>query len=111
MDRMIAYCGLICSDCPAYEATKADDLKKAEETAELWSKHYGVDIAIDDVWCDGCPVEGKKCSYCAKCAVRACADERDVIHCGACPDYACEKISEIIALAPQVREVLEEERK
>jgi len=25
MDRIIAYCGLVCSDCPAYTATQADD--------------------------------------------------------------------------------------
>jgi len=111
MDRMIAYCGLICTDCPAYEATQNNDLKKAQETAELWSKHYGADIRVEHVWCDGCLVEGKKCSYCAKCAVRACAGERDVIHCGVCADYECDKIGELLALAPELRNVLEAERK
>ena len=25
MDRIVAYCGLVCSDCPAYIATQAND--------------------------------------------------------------------------------------
>ena len=25
MDRMVAFCGVICSDCPAYLATQAND--------------------------------------------------------------------------------------
>jgi len=25
MDKIIAYCGLVCSDCPAYIATQAGD--------------------------------------------------------------------------------------
>ena len=26
MDKMIAYCGLVCTDCEAYIATQANDL-------------------------------------------------------------------------------------
>jgi hypothetical protein len=108
---MIAFCGLVCTDCPAYEATKADDLKKAQETASLWSKEYGVDVTTEDVWCDGCLVSGRKCAHCAHCAVRACAMERNVVHCGACDDFVCKTIEQIFAVAPEAREVLEAERK
>ena len=111
MDRMIAYCGLICTECPAYEATQANDLKKAEETAALWSKEYGVNVKVEHIWCDGCLVEGKKCAHCAECAVRTCAMGRGVVHCGACADFACKTVEQILAVAPEARKVLEAERK
>ncbi|MBN1883461.1 MAG: DUF3795 domain-containing protein [Deltaproteobacteria bacterium] len=111
MDRMIAFCGLICTDCPAYQATQADDLAGAQETAALWSKEYGVNVQVEDVWCDGCLVEGKKCAHCAVCAVRKCAVKRGVVHCGACADFACGTIEQIFAVAPEAREVLEAEGK
>jgi hypothetical protein len=111
MERMIAYCGLVCTDCPAYEATKNNDQKKAEETAALWTKHYGVDVKVEHIWCDGCLVEGKKCAHCFECAVRACARDKGVIHCGACADFACNTVEQILALAPDARKVLEAERK
>ena len=56
-DKMIAYCGVVCNDCPAYIATQANDEKMAKKTAEEWSKAYNADIKVDDVWCDGCLVE------------------------------------------------------
>jgi len=111
MDRMIAFCGLVCTDCPAFEATRDNDLVRAEETALLWSKEYGVKVTVKDIWCDGCLVEGKKCAHCAVCAVRACAMERGVIHCGACDEFACGTIEQIFAVAPEARKVLEAEKK
>jgi hypothetical protein len=40
-DRIIAYCGLVCTDCPAYIATQADDrvaLERvaAQRTEQVW---------------------------------------------------------------------------
>lgn len=31
MDRMVAYCGLVCTDCPAYAATQAEARATLEE--------------------------------------------------------------------------------
>jgi hypothetical protein len=33
METMIAYCGIICSECPVYLATQADDDKAREDVA------------------------------------------------------------------------------
>jgi hypothetical protein len=109
MDKMIAYCGLVCTDCPAYLATVAGDEAKARETAELWSKQYGINVAVEDVWCDGCLVEGKKCAHCAQCEIRACGIERGVKNCGWCPDFSCGRIEGFFKMAPFARAVLEEE--
>ncbi len=36
MDTIIAYCGLVCSDCPAYIATQAGDDDALERVAAQW---------------------------------------------------------------------------
>ena len=36
MDNMIAYCGLVCSDCQAYVATQANDPAALERVAAEW---------------------------------------------------------------------------
>lgn len=111
MEKMIAYCGLICTECPAYIATQENDENKAKETAKLWSKQYKMDVSVDDVWCDGCLNEGKKCSHCSMCEIRACGIEKGVKNCGWCDDYACEKLEGFFKLAPMGRGVLNKERR
>lgn len=110
-ERMIAYCGLVCTGCPAYLATKANDEARAKETAEMWSREYGVEVKVEDVWCDGCLVAGKKCGHCAQCVIRACAIEKKVENCGHCGDYSCEKLEGFFKMAPDARTVLDGERK
>ncbi|MBN1875577.1 MAG: DUF3795 domain-containing protein, partial [Anaerolineae bacterium] len=36
MDKIIAYCGLNCAECPAYLATQANDMEALEHVAEEW---------------------------------------------------------------------------
>lgn len=52
-DKTIAYCGLICSECPAYVATQADDWEALERTAAQWRKQFNEpSITADSVVCD-----------------------------------------------------------
>ncbi len=104
---MIGYCGITCSSCPAYIATKAGDEKKAKKTAALWSKEFNATIGVADVWCDGCVVEGKKCSHCFKCEIRACAQKRKVENCGHCDDYACDTVSGLLKMVPEAKKTLD----
>lgn len=108
-NTMTAYCGLICTECPAYIATQENDEEKIAATAVEWSKQYGMDITPEQVWCDGCLADGRKCGHCAECEVRACAVEKDVENCGNCAKYkTCDTIEKFIKIAPPVKEVLEE---
>ena len=99
-EKMIAYCGLICTECPAYEATKLNDLKKIEEVAALCSKEYNIEVKPESVWCDGCLVEGKKCDHCGRCEVRACAIKKELNNCGYCADYPCNILTDFFKMAP-----------
>ena len=112
MDRIIAYCGLICTDCPAYIATQADDHDALEQVAAQWREEYNApDITVESVICDGgLPGDGRHGSHCFECEVRACGIERGVVNCAHCADYACEKLERFFGFAPDARAVLDEVR-
>ncbi|MCG6881918.1 MAG: DUF3795 domain-containing protein [Deltaproteobacteria bacterium] len=42
---MITYCGLNCSQCDAYRATRENSDAKREVTAQKWSRMYKAEIA------------------------------------------------------------------
>ncbi len=107
-DKVIAYCGLVCTDCPAYIATQADDRAALEQVAAQWREEYGApDMTGESIMCDGCIVEGRKCSHCAECEIRACGIARGVVNCAHCDDYGCEKIEGFFGFVPDARAVLE----
>ena len=111
MDKIIAYCGLICTDCPAYIATQADDRVALEQVAEQWREEYNApNITVESVICDGCLNNGRKCAHCAECEIRACGIERGVANCAHCPDYACEKLQGFFGFVPQAQATLDEVR-
>lgn len=40
MQEIIAYCGIMCSDCEAYLATLAGDVEALARVAERWNRQY-----------------------------------------------------------------------
>jgi hypothetical protein len=111
MYETIAYCGLDCSECDAYQATQADDLVLKEKIAERWTKKLGMAFTADDITCDGCKSE-RLSAWCQKvCVIRPCAEERGVITCAHCNDYSCKKVDDFLAGDPAARTTLEEIRK
>lgn len=111
MDKLLAYCGLSCAECPAYIATQKNDMDALRQVAETWSKEFNAKLTAQDCICDGCTVEGRKIGHCNECKVRACAMERGVVNCAHCADYGCQKLTEFLVFAPQAKTNLEEIRK
>ena len=60
MNEMTAYCGLDCSQCGAFIATKEDDDHKRAEVAALWSKMFKTEIGMEQINCDGCRTGGER---------------------------------------------------
>lgn len=60
MDRIISYCGITCSDCPTYKATRMNDDAERKRVAELWTKQYGHPFKAEDINCDGCLTKGTR---------------------------------------------------
>jgi len=113
MERMIAMCGIVCTDCPAFIATQMDDDEERKRVVERWSS-YGVSLRPEDVHCDGClAIEGKLIYFCRDCEVRQCGFERDVANCAHCGAYPCPKLERhlLSAQAPEARVTLEEIRR
>jgi hypothetical protein len=98
---MIAFCGLDCAQCEAYQATQAKDLAWQQRIVDQWKKEFNADVDIAGVACDGCmSASGPWCAHCAECDIRACGQSRGLTTCAVCPDYACEKLQAFFAMAP-----------
>lgn len=108
MEKIIAYCGLVCSECPAYVATQAGDKEALDKIVEQWRVEYNApDITVSGVMCDGCLDGDRKCGHCFECEIRACGMEKGVANCALCRDYGCAKLEAFFKLAPQARTTLD----
>ncbi|MFX1369477.1 MAG: DUF3795 domain-containing protein [Promethearchaeota archaeon] len=111
-EQMVAYCGLICTDCNAYKATQTNDNDLRRQMANEWgSPEWPVDPA--DISCDGCKGNGRHFKFCAQCQVRNCASNRGVETCAHCADYGCEIIEKFLGMMTdnKLRETLDGIRK
>jgi len=107
--RMVAYCGLVCSDCEARVATQKGDVQALARLAEKWSAEYGSPMTAEACLCDGClPATGRKSGYCSQCEIRACAVARKLENCAHCTEYACEKLQGFFKMATKAKPVLDE---
>ncbi|NLD43171.1 MAG: DUF3795 domain-containing protein [Chloroflexi bacterium] len=108
MEPIIAYCGLVCSECPGYIHTQAGNRAELEKLAVRFREDMGVaDATADSVMCDGCLGSGRQIGYCGQCAVRACAVARGVPHCAACAEYACPTLDAFLQMVPKARATLD----
>jgi hypothetical protein len=111
-EKMISYCGLVCSECPTFIATQKNDDKMREETAKKWSEMFHSDIKPADINCDGCTSNSTKLfNYCGQCEIRKCAREKGVKNCAYCAEYPCEKLTAFLKNAPEAKVVLDDIRK
>lgn len=107
MNKMMAYCGLLCSECPAYIATVNNDAVLREKTAAEWSKNFKADIKADDINCLGCKSQGTVFSHCNICEIRACSKDNQLNNCAECVNYGCGKLETVLQYVPEARERLE----
>ncbi|WP_456385089.1 DUF3795 domain-containing protein [Desulfolithobacter sp.] len=107
---MIACCGLDCTRCETYRATRDDDDRKRTEIAAKWSVRYRCDLTAADINCTGCKGKGARFSFCGQCPIRACCQDRNLDHCALCSEYICEKLQRFIDQAPAVGRALEKLR-
>lgn len=111
MKTVVAYCGILCSDCPTFKATKMNDDGEGRRIAKLWTRQYGKEFRMEDINCDGCLSRGQRVfSHCNICEVRKRVRQRNVESCAYCEEYACEKLSQILDSYEPAREVLDRMR-
>ena len=110
-EKVVAYCGFLCSDCGAYIATMKNDDKLRQVQADKWSKQYNQTVAAKDINCVGCISDGPKIDYCVNCEIRKCALEKSIVNCGYCATYPCAKLDIIFKHAPATKKTLDENKK
>lgn len=104
MGKMIAYCGLVCSDCPTYLATKNDDDAARAKTAAFYAEAYGFDLKPEEINCDGClSTGGKLIAYCQSCGIRKCCKEKNHDNCAVCDEQVCDKLAKFHKLSPEAK--------
>jgi len=103
-DRMVAFCGVICTDCPAYLATQADDRDALEQVLAHWREDFDVPhITVEDIICDGCLTsDGRLNGYCQQCKIRPCGAARGVPNCAYCDEYVCDKLERLLGICDKV---------
>lgn len=112
MEKMIGYCGIICSDCPVLIATQKDDDAERKRVAEIFTKQYGKEYNLEDINCDGCISDSPRIfSYCNVCEIRKCGREKKVKNCAYCSEYPCEKLSQLFSKYSKAKETLDEIRR
>jgi hypothetical protein len=111
MEKMIAYCGIICTECPAFLATQKDDPVERAKVAEMWSQQFNAELKPEDINCDGCLLDSPRLiSHCHVCEIRKCGREKQVVNCAHCDDYGCEKLTAFLDMVPRAKGTLEEIR-
>jgi hypothetical protein len=109
MEKMIAMCGINCAECPAFLATRENNVQKRKEVAEQWSKEYQAEFKAEDINCDGCSFGKERLfSHCQVCEIRRCGREKQLKNCATCNEYPCPKLSQFFLMVPQGKAVLDE---
>lgn len=111
-EKIVAFCGLICSECPAFIAKRTNDNELRKKAVKEWSSE-DFPLKIEDINCDGCISEGELFKHCMMCDVRKCGTGKGVVNCAYCVEYPCENLEGLWGFLqiPQAKEVLDEIRK
>ncbi|MDP4091172.1 MAG: DUF3795 domain-containing protein [Bacillota bacterium] len=86
----IAYCGLLCNECPIYIATQNNDVQAKEKLAVECSNE-NFTFTAEDMTCQGCFWDkNDSTKMCGDCEIRKCAKDKGAHNCGHCCEYPCE---------------------
>ncbi len=112
-EKIVAFCGIVCTECPAFLARKNDDDELRRKTAERWSSPE-FPIKAESIDCYGCFATDKKMmEFCRQCRIRNCGVEKGVENCAYCDEYPCLKLEELWKhlQLPEPKEVLDKIKK
>ena len=94
--EILAYCGVHCTECPIFIATKQQ--KEIEPSQKKKKSNIATSLfSVEDAKCYGC-VSNKSDvgDLCAQCEIRICARHKKVENCGYCQEYPCELTEQYI---------------
>ncbi len=106
MTEHTAYCGMDCSKCPIFIASKYSYDERAVIAAKYTTPEHP--LTADDLQCDGCCSSGNLYRFCSECAVRICGLSKKVTVCAQCSEYPCVELENMFEKNPGTREKLDE---
>jgi len=107
MAHLYAYCGLDCSDCPAYKATQSKDKKELKSLLEEWNSP-DCPLTVENLACDGCSANSKRhFKFCGECPIRQCAHPKGYATCADCSDFPCSLLEKHFEWSPESKATLE----
>ncbi|NTW43723.1 MAG: DUF3795 domain-containing protein [Anaerolineaceae bacterium] len=112
---IMSRCGYRCDLCLAYEPNVIDHPENQRILSAGWHEYFGLSIPPEKILCDGCMTDNPSLID-QDCPVRPCALSKEILNCGDCEDYGCDKLRQrwVIfgEIASQVtKEIPEEDRK
>ena len=94
-ERIVGFCGIICSDCRPFIATQKNDRELKKEVAKAWSTEEEK-LKPEDIKCGGCFATGERLfKFCEICEVRRCGYGRNIENCAYCDEFPCVKLSDL----------------
>jgi hypothetical protein len=113
-----SYCGLDCTKCPTYQASRTGDRALQEKTAREWSQLFSAytgrnDLRADEMVCDGCKAaEDRVFLGCRVCNMRGCARSKQFDTCAECGEFeTCAILNGFFTQAPEAKSALQALRK
>jgi hypothetical protein len=98
MSLRMSACGVVCSECGAHVAGLSEDRAVQERVANAWRTIYKLDVAPEDLMCNGClSMEGPVLAACKDCWVRQCVLSKGIAHCGLCEQFPCAELERVQA--------------
>lgn len=111
MERIVGYCGIVCSDCPVLLAARKDDDAERKRVAKLFTEEYGRTCKPEDINCEGCPSGSQHVfAHCDLYEIRRCGRRSKIENCADCLEYPCEKLGELFDKYPKAKQTLDEIR-
>jgi hypothetical protein len=110
MKKIIAYCGIDCSECPAYSATISGDEEEIRKVAKEWSTDSLI-FKPEEIHCMGCNQDEVVFSLFRECPIRSCCRDKGYENCAYCDDYGCDNLKMTFEKTPSAKERLDEIRK
>ncbi len=91
-NQKISFCGDVCTECPRYVATIANDINALKSFAELWFKLGFRPKVVDpeEIKCLGC----SKDMVCSN-GINDCEHLETIMNCGECDSFPCAKINAV----------------
>ncbi len=109
---MMSACGVMCSDCPAYEGSNKG-IEHQQRVAEAWHRIYDLNFSAAQITCGGC-LGSDQDLFCTmgNCQARICCKSKGFNSCAECDQFDCEALEKAQAVwdgCPQLNEQLSAE--